>query len=164
MNATNHKFNATRQGLTGAQFVTNGESAADYDTLRLSLIHENQPASEDEAMLVERISQNYWKLLRAERMEQQLFDYFAAINEDVFASKRYINYMRYRNAIERSWNRGRTELAALKAATRKAETKAAPKLTAKPAPRPLTAAAGATQSVSQNHSPAIFHENEIGPS
>ena len=117
----NCKYNATRHGLTGKQLVLNGENAADYDALRLALIDENQPASEDEAMLVERISQNYWKMLRAERYEQQLFDYFAAINEDVFGTKRYQNYIRYRNAIERAWNRARTELAILKKAARKDE-------------------------------------------
>ena len=115
----NCKYNATRHGLTGKQLVLKGENAADYDALRLALIEEHQPASEDEAMLVERISQNYWKMLRAERYEQQLFDYFAAINEDVFGTKRFQNYIRYRNAIERAWNRARTELAASKKASAK---------------------------------------------
>ena len=145
----NCKYNATRHGLTGKQLVLNGENAADYDSLRLALIDENQPCSEDEAMLVERISQNYWKMLRAERYEQQLFDYFAAINEDVFGTKRYQNYIRYRNAIERAWNRARTELAALKAATRKAEAeqaKEAVKQAAKPAGQSvLYMTAGASQ-------------------
>ena len=147
MNTADYKFNATRQGLTGQQFVLNGESAADYDTLHRSVIAENQPASEDEAMLVERIAQNYWKLLRAERYEQQIFDYFAAINEDVFASKRYANYMRYRNAVERSWNRARSELASLKKAAQKADAKNPPARDAsKKSSKP--AAAAATQSVS----------------
>ncbi len=170
----NCKYNATRHGLTGQQLVLKGENAAEYDALRLALIDEHQPASEDEAMLVERICQNYWKMLRAERHERQLFDYFASINEDVFASKRYTNYMRYRNAIERSWNRARAELAALKTASRKAEAKTAPKpinaiKPAKPATpaRPLTAAATAAtapHSVSHLDLPVTFHENEIGPS
>ena len=144
----NCKYNATRHGLTGHQLVLETENAADYDVLRLSLIEEHQPASEDEAMLVERIAQNYWKLLRAERHEQQLFDYFAAINQDVFSSKRFANYIRYRNAIERAWNRARTELAASKTATKKAEAALAKEASTPSKPPKPIAIAATGQSVS----------------
>ena len=159
----NCKYNATRHGLTGQQLVLKNESAADYDAQRLAIIEENQPASEDEAMLVERIAQNYWKMLRAERHEQQLFDYFASINEDVFASKRYQNYIRYRNAIERAWNRARTELASLKKeslAAQKAASKEAAQThkqsvsyVAATAPTPLARTAVAAVGSTTSYSP-----------
>ena len=109
------KFNATRHGLTGTQIVIRGEDPARYDALRLSLIDEYRPASEQEAMLVERIAQCWWKLQRAERYEQFLFDDALETDEDVFTSKRFACFQRYRNSVERSWNRARAELAALKA-------------------------------------------------
>ena len=114
----NCKYNATRHGLTGNQVVIKGEDPAEYDALRRSLVEEHQPASEDQAMLVEVIAQTWWKRVRADRYERDLFEH--SRNEDIFTSQCFINFMRYRAAIERAWNRARRELTVLKAAAQAA--------------------------------------------
>lgn len=124
----NCKYNAIKHGLTGQQLVLKSENPADYDALRASLIEEHQPASESEAMLVERIAQNYWKILRAERYERTLLNY-GEVNDDCpFDTKRFLTFLRYRNAIERAWNKATKDLAALKAETRNAAAALVPKL------------------------------------
>ena len=114
----NSKFNATKHGLTGTQIVIKGEDPAQYDALREKLIAEHQPATEEEAMLVEQIAQNWWKLQRAACYEQQLMN---NAEGDIFSSRGWLNFQRYRLSTERSWNRARKELASLQAARRKAD-------------------------------------------
>ena len=139
----NTKFNATKHGLTGTQIVIKGEDPAIYDALRAKLVAEHQPATEEEAMLVEHIAQSWWKLQRAGRYEQQLMN---NAEGDIFSSRGWQNFQRYRNAVERSWNRARKELAALQSARRKAAAKPKPQneksvLTLAPPPPPKYTAA-----------------------
>ena len=150
----NCKYNATRHGLTGNQVVIRGEDPAEYDALHKALVEEHQPASEDQAMLVEVIAENWWKLGRASRYERDIFEH--SFNEDVFSSKRFLNYARYRAGIQRTWNSARRELATLKAAalaaqeaaaaqeTANAQELAAPTAPAQPKPAPLVQKVGST--------------------
>lgn len=123
------RFSTTRNAPAGDVLATPEENAADYDALRLALYAEHQPATEDEAMLVERIAQNWWKLQRAERYETHILS--CANGFEVFNTVTMTNFMRYRNAIERAWKNARKELAAL-AAKRTPDT-AAPLESAQPA-------------------------------
>ena len=117
----NCKHNATRHGLTGRQIVVRGEDPAAYDALRSQLIAEHTPASELEAMLVEELAQNFWRLERARRCETQMLDKMdlaAAMSDRAFS-----NLQRYTARIERNFARARKDLAALQAFRRKVEAK-----------------------------------------
>jgi hypothetical protein len=61
--------NATRHGLTGTQIVMPGEDPAAYEELRQGLYESHYPANEAERILVDQIAANYWRLLRAQRVE-----------------------------------------------------------------------------------------------
>lgn len=105
------RHNATRHGLTGKQIVVKGEDPAAYDAVRLQLIADYQPATEQEAMLIEEIAQNYWRLQRARRAEADMLnqlDLIAAI-----AEKPFLNLQKYMGRIERCYNRAVKELAQL---------------------------------------------------
>jgi hypothetical protein len=116
------KFNATKHGLTGKQIVVRGENPADYDALRAQLIAEHAPESEIEAMLIEELAQNFWRLERARRCESQMLDKLdlaAAMSDRAF-----LNLQRYTSRIERSFARAKKDLAALQALRQKRTAKA----------------------------------------
>ncbi len=118
----NCKYNATKHGLTGKQIVIKGEDPAAYDALRSSLIAELKPAGEHEAMLVEEIAQNWWRLERARRTESQMLDRL-----DLAASmtdRAFLNLQRYMSRIERCHTRARTDLAKLQALRKRDEAEA----------------------------------------
>ncbi len=119
----NCKFNATRHGLAGKQVVTKGEDPAQYDELRVMLIDENQPATEHEAMLVEEIAQNWWRLQRARRTEAAVINKFGDLEciIEPEARKAFQTITRYLNTIERTWHRACTDLAKLQKLRREEE-------------------------------------------
>ena len=119
----NCKHNATRHGLTGKQIVIKGENPADFDALRAALIAEHNPATELEAMLVEEIARNWWRLDRAKKCEAQVIDLYGLLecNIDPEARKVFQNVSRYLTGIERAWRKACTELAALQRARAKSE-------------------------------------------
>jgi hypothetical protein len=116
----NSKYNATRHGLTGKQVVIKGEDPALYDALRQQLLADYAPANQREAMLVEDIAQNYWRLLRARKLEAQVLEKFGELEclLDPEAGKAFKTVTRYLNAIERSWRAGTRQLDALQNARR----------------------------------------------
>lgn len=116
----NSRLNATRHGLTGKQVVTKGEDPAEYDALREQIIAEYAPANEREAMLVEDIAQNYWRLQRARRIEAQVIEKLGELQciLDPEAAKAFKNITRYLSAIEKSWRISTSQLDALQEARR----------------------------------------------
>jgi hypothetical protein len=118
----NCKHNATRHGLTGSQVVIKGEDPVQYDVLRSELIHQYHPANEREAMLVEEIAQNWWRLQRARRVETEVLEKYGQLEcfTDPDAVKAFRTITRYLNKIERSWNQACRDLEKLQQA-RKAE-------------------------------------------
>ena len=131
----NSKHNATRHGLTGKHLVIKGEDPAEFDALRHALIEQHSPASELEAMLVEEIAQNWWRLQRAKKAESQVIDLYGLLecNVDPDARKAFQTIGRYLTGIERAWRRASIELAALQKARLDSEAEAQPK----PAPAKL---------------------------
>lgn len=105
------KLNALKFGLTAKEIVIKGEDPAAYQELRLSFIAAFAPANELEAMMTERACQNWWKLLRAERTEKILTD---QLGDNRFlddgAAKKWNNFMRYRNAVDKAWRHAIAEL------------------------------------------------------
>ena len=125
----NSKHNATRHGLTGKQLVIKGEDPAQFDALRAALVEQHAPASELEAMLVEEIAQNWWRLQRAKKVESQVVDLYGLLEctVDPDARKAFQTISRYLTGIERAWRRASTELAALQKARLDSEAEAQPK-------------------------------------
>jgi len=67
---TKAKFNALKHGMTADTAVLPYEDPSSYEQLRESLIDNYQPVGAGEQMLVELVAVNYWRLLRARRVEQ----------------------------------------------------------------------------------------------
>ena len=102
-----------KHGLTSAQIVIKGEDPAAYDALRADLIAKYNPTDELEAMLVEQIAQNWWRLTRARRIEAKMLEQFGEI--EAYTNKAYINLQRQANKCEAAWNRAVRDIQKLKA-------------------------------------------------
>lgn len=106
------KLNALKHGLTSAQAVLPSEDPAAYEALRAGYIETYAPANEEEAMLVEQLTVSWWKLLRAQRIEvrvmQQLGEEACFLDEA--AARKWNNFIRHRNAVERAWRHAHTAL------------------------------------------------------
>jgi hypothetical protein len=68
------KFNALKHGMTAEVAVLPHEDKCSYEDLRQSVIESYQPATGAELMLVELVAVNYWRLLRALRVETAAMD------------------------------------------------------------------------------------------
>jgi hypothetical protein len=71
---TKAKFNALKHGMTAEVAVLPHEDEHSYEELRRATIESYQPANGAELMLAELIAVNYWRLLRARRVETATFD------------------------------------------------------------------------------------------
>ncbi len=108
--------NALRHGLTSAKVVIPGEKASDFEDLRSSLVEAHRPAPGIEMMLVDQISQCFWRLNRARRFEQEAVQHEYAFEPDSIAAARLEKILRYTAAIERELHRCTRELTAAQAA------------------------------------------------
>jgi hypothetical protein len=68
------KFNAVKHGMTAEVAVLPHEDKHSYEELRRSTIESYQPANGTEYMLAELVAINYWRLLRAMRVETTSFE------------------------------------------------------------------------------------------
>ncbi len=66
--------NATKHGLSGAFCVLPHEDQDEFDILLACLRDDFQPASEHETFLVEQMAQSRWRLARARRLENAMFE------------------------------------------------------------------------------------------
>ena len=70
--------NAVRHGLFAAEAVIQGEDPADYELYRDKYLAELLPVGMVESMLAERIVGLWWRLRRAERMQNESFEVLIA--------------------------------------------------------------------------------------
>jgi hypothetical protein len=68
------RFNALKHGMTAEVAVLPHEDNVSYEELRRTTIESYQPANGAELMLVDLIAINYWRLLRARRVETTTMD------------------------------------------------------------------------------------------
>lgn len=117
------RFNATKHGLSGQQIVIKGEDPAEYEKLRASYQAHFRAGNEQEAMLVEQVAQNHWRLQRAYSVEAKITAELGetAIFTDPIAMKKYANFMRHRNSVERAFKWALKELERLQLERRKQE-------------------------------------------
>jgi len=66
--------NAVKHGLFAAEAVITGENAADYEAYRDEFLAEMKPVGAVETMLAERFVSLSWRLLRAQRMQNQAME------------------------------------------------------------------------------------------
>lgn len=125
------KHNATKHGLTSKQIVTKGEDPDAFDALRAGLIAQYAPASEVEAMYVEQIAQNWWRLQRARRIEANMVSDFG--ENKIFNVPAFHNLQRHMTTVERAWNRAITDLHKLQSPRIKAAAAVHPTEQPKPA-------------------------------
>ena len=126
--------NATKHGLLARQPVLSDEDGAEYEALRLSLIHELWPETPLEQRIVERIAAAQWRLARVPVIETELF---AALRVNAMGRKEGLGaawardagphggalarLARYETMLERSVARGLAELRRSQAERSKAE-------------------------------------------
>jgi len=67
--------NAIKHGLLAHQNLIRGEEPQDFDLHRNQMLGEMKPVGTAETMLAERIVSLSWRLKRAERLQNEVFDY-----------------------------------------------------------------------------------------
>jgi len=82
--------NAVKHGLF-AESVIKGENPADYEVFHTKMLAELAPVGLVEAVLADRIASLWWRLKRAERMQNQAIDVMIARDEPSPLSKRLHN-------------------------------------------------------------------------
>jgi hypothetical protein len=107
--------NATRHGLTGARVVIKGEIQEEYDALLAGLLVAYKPANVAEEIVVQQIAANYWRLLRARRIEAGMYDSVLCEAADETAAflaneKQFDNIRRYATSIENAYHRAIEQL------------------------------------------------------
>ncbi len=70
--------NAVTHGFWARQDVISGEEQADFDRLREEMLRELAPAGPVETPLAERVVSLMWRLKRAQRLQNEVFDYLLA--------------------------------------------------------------------------------------
>ena len=70
--------NAIKHGLLARQNVMRGEDPQEFEHLRNRMLAELVPAGTTESMLAERMVSLSWRLKRAERLQNEVFDYLLA--------------------------------------------------------------------------------------
>ncbi len=68
------RFNSLQHGLAAESMVLPYENAADYTTLRNELLESNNPANLHERMLVDKLAQSCWRMMRATAAETGILD------------------------------------------------------------------------------------------
>jgi hypothetical protein len=102
--------------------VIKGEDPAEYDRSRQDLFDSYTPVGGAEEMLVDRIAQSWWRLQRAERIEAVITRELGGdvvVFTDEKAAKKFANFTRHRNSIERAWKHAIRELDKLQTLRRK---------------------------------------------
>jgi hypothetical protein len=106
--------NAIRHGLTGKQVVINGEDPAAYEALRRDLIDSYGPVGAAEAILVEEIAQNFWRLQRARALEAEQFKLACGGADPIIgfnsSNADFDRLRRYMTSIERAYHRAIEQL------------------------------------------------------
>ncbi len=131
---TASSHNATRHGLSSDRLVVlPGESQQDLDALIQALNDEFEPATETERHYVERMIHARWKLLRAERLEAEAFEWVLEGPETLPSADRRIlrdlsdpsglinRVERYAASAERAYSKALKELLQYRAQTAKQE-------------------------------------------
>ena len=105
------RLNACKHGLTSRETILPGEDPAEFEKLRDSLAETYAPANSLEQLLVTEIAGCYWRLLRARRVEAQLFAQCDSLVEAVTAQgDAFDRVRRYITGAERAWHKSQDDL------------------------------------------------------
>ena len=114
--------NSTKHGLSGAFAVLSHEDQDEFDILVVCLRDEFRPANEHQSFLVEQMAQARWRLARARRIENAMFEQMLSgvmPNEPDQriawkllngGDRALANIQRYASAAERSYYKAHAEL------------------------------------------------------
>jgi hypothetical protein len=81
--------NAVKHGLLARDDVIKTEDQGDFDRMREKVLGELDPAGPVETPLAERIVSLMWRLKRAERLQNEVFDYLLARDADLCERRVY---------------------------------------------------------------------------
>lgn len=111
--------NAVRHGLSSDNFlILDWENLDDFAVLLVNLRAEHQPATQTEALLVERMAQHFWLSQRALRLQDMCLNRDLPVCEE---PKQMALYMRYGVTHDRAFHKCLAELLKLRAVQRKEE-------------------------------------------
>jgi hypothetical protein len=113
------RLNALKHGLAATLLVLSDEDATKFDALRAQLIADYEPAGETERMLVEELTQSWFRLQRARAHETRVLD--DSIQHDDAYNPLFMNVLRYSTAAQRGFHQAHRELRAVQAERRKLE-------------------------------------------
>src|SRR4051812_34458324 len=107
--------NPLKHGLTAKHIVIPGESAAEYDALRVDLFESYQPATAGEEVLTNQIVEGYWRLMRARKVEVDFWKKAIGPDQDLGRAFRehageHTRMHRYITAIQRDYYKAIREL------------------------------------------------------
>jgi hypothetical protein len=66
-------FNAFKHGLATDRIIVQGEEAAEFEQTRASMVEHYQPLGPEQAALFDDMFSAFWRMRRAQRLEQALF-------------------------------------------------------------------------------------------
>jgi hypothetical protein len=114
----NSSQNNFRHGLTGPFSVLLWENQEDFKALQTDLLTEHQPVTRTELILVQEMTQSYWLMQRAIRLQNGCF---SEIDPLADSPKQLALYLRYQTTHNRAFYKALNELQRLKEQKRKAE-------------------------------------------
>ncbi len=86
--------NAVKHGLLARDDVIKTEDQGDFDRMREEVMRELDPAGPVETALAERAVSLMWRLKRAQRLQNEVFDYLIARDADTCAKRLYCDSAR----------------------------------------------------------------------
>jgi hypothetical protein len=110
--------NNFRHGLTGPFSVLPWENQEEFKTLQQDLLTEHQPVTRTELILVQEMTQSYWLMQRAIRLQNGCF---SEIDPLADSPKQLALYLRYQTTHNRAFYKALNELQRLREQKRKAE-------------------------------------------
>jgi hypothetical protein len=113
--------NSLKHGLASGTLLIPGEDPADFEALKTALLEEHQPATETETLLVIEMTQSWWLMQRALRLQNGCF------TPDGVDQKQLALFLRYQTTHERAFHKALNTLLKLKQSrTREAGQKTLP--------------------------------------
>ncbi len=78
--------NRLAHGLCATSLIVRGESQEDFDSLRIEIAAAYRPATPEERMLTDQLTESLWRLNRARRIETHTHDILMRDTEEVLSS------------------------------------------------------------------------------
>ena len=78
--------NRLAHGLCATSLIVRGETQEDFDSLRIEMVATYRPATSEEKMLTDQLTESLWRLNRARRIETHTHDILMRDTEEILSS------------------------------------------------------------------------------